>query len=261
MKKIFTLCAALFVAVMAFAQAQPIEGVIYLAKSTLDEAASTNDSWAFTGDAAAWIFAPDGGRDISKCGVSAKVDVETGVAGEWADGLNFKNKTKSTIIIPDGVSVYRMELLGLSQGDNWCYLYAYGEGSNDGWMWVEPKGDGITDNTIINTECKYPVDPCAKTDANNKYSFNQAGYTFAAIDFIDNPVTGILPLKFAGNNQMQAAIKLYITKEAAQGAATGIESVQTQQLQNGAIYNLAGQKVGNDYKGIVIKNGKKYLMK
>ena len=60
---------------------------------------------------------------------------------------------------------------------------------------------------------------------------------------------------------MQAAIKLYITKEAAQGAATGIESVQTQQLQNGAIYNLAGQKVGNDYKGIVIKNGKKYLMK
>ena len=31
--------------------------------------------------------------------------------------------------------------------------------------------------------------------------------------------------------------------------------------QNGAIYNLAGQKVGKDYKGIVIMNGKKFVVK
>ena len=31
--------------------------------------------------------------------------------------------------------------------------------------------------------------------------------------------------------------------------------------QNGAIYNLAGQKVGKDYKGIVIMNGKKFMQK
>ena len=30
---------------------------------------------------------------------------------------------------------------------------------------------------------------------------------------------------------------------------------------DGAVYNLAGQKVGNDFKGIVIKNGKKMLQK
>ena len=41
----------------------------------------------------------------------------------------------------------------------------------------------------------------------------------------------------------------------------GIEQVETQQPQAGgaAIYNLAGQRVGSDYRGIVIINGKKLL--
>ena len=30
---------------------------------------------------------------------------------------------------------------------------------------------------------------------------------------------------------------------------------------DGAIYNLAGQRVSKDYKGIVVKNGKKYITK
>lgn len=49
------------------------------------------------------------------------------------------------------------------------------------------------------------------------------------------------------------------------GDATGIQSVENSALMNGnapdARYNLNGQRVGNDYKGIVIKNGKKYLSK
>ena len=39
--------------------------------------------------------------------------------------------------------------------------------------------------------------------------------------------------------------------------ATGIISVNNDATNNGAIYNLNGQKVGRDYKGIVIMNGKK----
>jgi hypothetical protein len=30
---------------------------------------------------------------------------------------------------------------------------------------------------------------------------------------------------------------------------------------NNIIFNLAGQKVGADYKGIVIKNGRKFIQK
>ena len=42
--------------------------------------------------------------------------------------------------------------------------------------------------------------------------------------------------------------------------ADGISTVKVIDA-NGAIYNVAGQKVSNSYKGLVIKNGKKYIQK
>ncbi|MBQ8714694.1 MAG: hypothetical protein IJ552_05720 [Prevotella sp.] len=44
---------------------------------------------------------------------------------------------------------------------------------------------------------------------------------------------------------------------------TGIQNVKAADVKsaNDAIYNLAGQKVNENYKGIVIKNGKKYIQK
>lgn len=45
-------------------------------------------------------------------------------------------------------------------------------------------------------------------------------------------------------------------------SATGINGVHVaNKLNDGKMYNLAGQRVGNDYKGIVIVNGKKYIKK
>lgn len=41
----------------------------------------------------------------------------------------------------------------------------------------------------------------------------------------------------------------------------GIETIQTVKVLNGAVYNLAGQKVDASYKGVVIANGKKMLQK
>ncbi len=46
-----------------------------------------------------------------------------------------------------------------------------------------------------------------------------------------------------------------------EAGSTGISTVNAQKTQNNVIYNLAGQKVGNDYKGIVIMNGKKFMQK
>lgn len=47
-----------------------------------------------------------------------------------------------------------------------------------------------------------------------------------------------------------------------EGGTTGISTIKNAELNiQDAIYNLAGQKVGADYKGIVIKNGKKMLNK
>jgi len=48
--------------------------------------------------------------------------------------------------------------------------------------------------------------------------------------------------------------------EAGNGA-TAIQTVKAAQVTDGVVFNLAGQKVGNDFKGIVIKDGKKMLQK
>ena len=50
------------------------------------------------------------------------------------------------------------------------------------------------------------------------------------------------------------------TLKVVRGGATAIKNVKVQ-TADGVVYNLAGQKVGNDFKGVVIKEGKKMLQK
>ena len=50
---------------------------------------------------------------------------------------------------------------------------------------------------------------------------------------------------------------LYLLDE----STTGISTVKTVRVDDGAIYNLAGQKVDKSYKGVVIMNGKKMIQK
>ena len=45
------------------------------------------------------------------------------------------------------------------------------------------------------------------------------------------------------------------------GTITGIVDVNAAQPKSGQRYNVMGQPVGNDYKGIVIENGKKRVIK
>ena len=45
------------------------------------------------------------------------------------------------------------------------------------------------------------------------------------------------------------------------GVVTGINEVTTASEENGAMYNVAGQRVDSAYKGIVIMNGKKMIQK
>ena len=51
------------------------------------------------------------------------------------------------------------------------------------------------------------------------------------------------------------------TLEGVIGGATGINVVKTNNIAGDVIYNLAGQRVDANYKGVVIKNGKKLLQK
>ena len=69
---------------------------------------------------------------------------------------------------------------------------------------------------------------------------------------------------------MIGANRAYLTPSVAMAAAkinieyptvTGITSIKTTSIENDVMYNLAGQKVGNDYRGMVIKNGCKFFNK
>lgn len=192
--------------------------------------------------------------------------------------LNFKNNTKQNLIIPEGTSVYKINFYGWSQGDNWTYIYAYGVGDKDGWEWVDAIGNGEKDNNKIIENATYPIDPCVTTQ--DAPIYHNAGYCFASIDFGNDPYTGEFPFQFSGNNQERAWIVVYTSKEAA-AAAPAAEAVKIgkensqknfitngistpsimKQNENAAIYNMAGQRVDASYKGLVIKNGKKYIVK
>ena len=52
-------------------------------------------------------------------------------------------------------------------------------------------------------------------------------------------------------------VKLYFQKSGEENAVESISAVKS----NGAIYNIYGQKVDENYRGIVIKDGKKYIKK
>jgi len=43
--------------------------------------------------------------------------------------------------------------------------------------------------------------------------------------------------------------------------ATGINNVAAEKASNDVIFNVAGQRVNNNYKGVVVKNGKKFIQK
>lgn len=66
--------------------------------------------------------------------------------------------------------------------------------------------------------------------------------------------------QFALQSAEEASINvksIYLTKSS---APTSVQKVELN-VNDGAVYNLAGQKVDASYKGIVIKNGKKYINK
>ena len=45
------------------------------------------------------------------------------------------------------------------------------------------------------------------------------------------------------------------------GSPDGIAELTSSPVSQVPIYNLAGQQIGNGFKGIVVRNGKKYIQK
>lgn len=147
-------------------------------------------------------------------------------------------------------SIYNMPWQGLSQASysgTPALLRAYG---------VIPQGDGTVRLNYIDLDGDGYVDDCPTVfrwsdntdDTSSLTSTN--GTEFSAM--IYTAEDGIL-----GFYEVYGSLNVTITYE----SITGINEIKGNKQQNDAIYNIAGQRVAKDYKGLVIKNGKKYLVK
>lgn len=99
-----------------------------------------------------------------------------------------------------------------------------------------------------------------KSDGTNFYGFTTkggvSGFVLVAKDVAVPLGKGYLRL--TGNT---AAAPVFYSINIG-GGTTAIGQVEVEKgTENGAIYNLAGQRVDASYKGVVIKNGKKYVNK
>ena len=115
--------------------------------------------------------------------------------------------------------------------------------------------DAPSDGTIRLDFCSWD------TGATKDYIFDvQAGLHEYVIDFDDYPLEATNAMIFYQCGKMPGKHVIKYVKVYDKDA-TGIEAVKADQKFNGAIYNLAGQKVNENYKGVVIQNGKKFIQK
>ena len=83
--------------------------------------------------------------------------------------------------------------------------------------------------------------------------------TFGWAEFTDTRI--VKDGQFYLEADVPASAMRLIWLDGSEEEATAIKSVKKANAENGAIYNLAGQKVNAAYKGVVIKDGKKYIQK
>jgi hypothetical protein len=139
---------------------------------------------------------------------------------------------------------------------------------------IQFKGDDNDANVGTYSYVKTSATPAVAEGAELDMDLNYAGYSYinGGMKPIENiTVTdGQLTLGFVWGPECQAfmdGVRIKMTGKAegfdyGKAYADGIETVKiADKVNNGAIYNLAGQKVGNSFKGIVIMNGKKFVVK
>lgn len=123
-------------------------------------------------------------------------------------------------------------------------------------------------------ELEYPIYLMNSATTDNTFETNLVG-TLEETDAPENSyklgrIDDVVGFWYAYGNGTIKANKAYI--QAAEGSeikgftfnfadATGIKAVSAPEVNNDAIYNLVGQQVTKNYKGVVVKNGKKFLNK
>ncbi len=211
---------------------------------------------------------PDGLLSFTNCDLTLDTGSGDQTAGSndvtarhWNNDVTFlgykvSKNDKINIYLPDGAKLYRIEAFGFSNGDNWDYVLSYGEDEWGDPEWVDPIGGEVKDNATIQNAV-FPVDPCGYvTDgAKTEWTKENAGYTFFAKTF-GTPYEGKFTFVISGNNTCAFKLRCWLQKP------SGINETKADvNANNSECYNVAGQVVKSNYKGVVLKGNRKYIVK
>ena len=179
--------------------------------------------------------------------------------------------------IPDGLSVWQPTSYNKETGISFNHktdeisgnfpLVIRNTTDNDIELAISNTGDINFKNLIANTANKYQLEgsdvwfcgnfeEALKTDG-NQWIIKNEGFN-ASIVKADGVYISPFRAYFTGIPEGEGTpTKLNFNDK----ETTGITNVNAAESNDDTLYNLAGQKVNAAYKGIVIKNGKKYLVK
>ena len=141
----------------------------------------------------------------------------------------------------------------------WVVGYIAGCAANGG---VISKEDAVNSNVLLTATATFD-----ETDVQFPVAIpNNAART--AVNIVDHPENIGKEVKLYGKVQkyfgvtgMKDVTSYVFTGNSVEIVVTGITNINAAKAENAVRYNLAGQKVNNDYKGVVIMNGKKMLNK
>ena len=242
MKKIFTLIAVAAMAISANAQAYQLTvGETPAAGTKITSVADIAMTYGATGDAAFKEIKANGEGLKTVTGYNAKTD-GNGVNPVDADGKGYdkggSTPVKGTFYLFEPTQDGNLEVFIVCNADK---VFAI-----------------LEDGTNIATSL----------EAINLKAYDENGDAYTDITFEDgkfnNKVYGTVTFPVKANKKYHVFVAG--SKLGFGGftftSATGIESVKASvNTANGEVYNLAGQKVDANAKGLVIKNGKKMIQK
>ena len=176
------------------------------------------------GDGAVMTISGNSSKNYGKGGANITVN------GASYSSIKNSNGAQNTFTAPTGMKIYRMTFYAVPNNDGDAPKFAEFNGATPNIEVTTVKDGAQATQTIM---CVNGAETVTFTYGGKQVNFVvDVDYSEASYDAQYDPST-----------------------------STGINNVNVAENANGAIFNLAGQKVANNYKGLVIKNGKKVVIK
>ena len=176
------------------------------------------------GDGAVMTISGNSSKNYGKGGANITVN------GASYSSIKNSNGAQNTFTAPTGMKIYRMTFYAVPNNDGDAPKFAEFNGATLDIEVTTVKDGTQATQTIM---CVNGAETVTFTYGGKQVNFVvDVDYSETAYDAQYDPST-----------------------------ASGINNVNVAENANGTMFNLAGQKVANNYKGLVIKNGKKVVIK